>query len=242
MASEGYLPEQERTYVDQWIHRELLYQEARRQHLYQSEELQEELVRLEKELLINKLLERNYKEKISISEEEIRSYYEQNISDFTITEDESRIQHMLLENRSDANLALQEINAGNTFESVARNRSIDDFADKGGEMGYIRKGDVLPEIERYAFRLSAGQVSPVIRSSFGYHIIKVLDRRQAGDTRPLPEVRAEIMNRLRVVKEGQVYYDLLYQLQNQNKYYVYQPPIPEPAADSAGAAPAEMQQ
>jgi len=237
MAKEGYPDDQERVFVDRWVHRELLYQEAQRLHLEHSEDLQEELSRIRKELLINKLLERTYNEKIRMSEEEIRSYYDQNVSDFKVNEAQVRIQHMLLETRSDANLAYQEINAGKSFESVAKSRSTDAFASQGGEMGYIKKNDVIPEIERYAFRLQEDQVSPVVRSSFGYHIIKVLDRRSAGETRPLSEVRPEIMQRLRVIKEGQVYYDLLYQLQNQNKYYVFQPADPSPATDSTRSEP-----
>lgn len=232
MAREGVASQEERLFVDRWIHRELLYQEARNQHLHQADDIKEALVRLEKELLINKLLERTYNEKIRLSEEEIRSYYDQNITDFQVDEDEVRIQHILLSSRADANLALQEINAGNSFESVAKARSIDVFAEQGGEMGFIRSEDVIPEIQRTAFQLSKDQVSTVIRSSYGYHIIKVLDRRSAGNTKPITEVRTEIMQRLRVVKEGQVYYDLLYQLQNQNKYYVFQPPLPAEKADS----------
>jgi peptidyl-prolyl cis-trans isomerase C len=232
MVNQGYSAEEERTFVDRWIHRELLYQEALRQHIQQSDDLQKELIQIEKELMINKLLERTYKEKIRFSEEEIRSYYDQNVTDFRVSKDEVRIQHILLKTRSDANLALQEITAGNAFESVAKSRSIDEFAEQGGEMGYVCREDVIPEIQRQAFRLSDNQVSPIIQTEFGFHIIKVLDHRSAGDLRPLAEVRPEIMQRLRVIKEGQVYYDLLYQLQNQNKYYVIQPSLPGVATDS----------
>lgn len=232
MDREGYPPNQERTYLDRWIHRQLLYQEALRRHLDHTEDIQEQLKRIKKELLINKLLDRTYKEKIKMSEEEIRSYYEQNISDFKIEEPEVRIRHMLLENRSDANLALQEINTGEPFENVAKARSNDEFASRGGDMGFVRKGDLIPEIERLAFRLSNDRVSGLIRSAFGYHIIKVLEQRSAGSIRPLSEVRSEIMRRLRVIKEGQVYYDLLYQLQNQNKYYIFQPSGDSESPDS----------
>jgi len=223
MEKEGYPPDQERTYVDRWIHRQLLYREALHQHLDQTDDIQEQLARIEKELLINKLLDRTYKEKIKLSEGEIRSYYEQNLSDFKVDETEVRIQHILCKTRSEANLALQEINTGEPFDNVAKSRSIDTFASRGGDMGYVKKDDLIPEIDRLAFRLLKNQVSPVIRSSFGYHIIKVIEKRSTGDSRPLSEVRPEIMQRLRVIKEGQVYYDLLYQLQNQNKYYVFQP-------------------
>ncbi|MBN1781780.1 peptidylprolyl isomerase [bacterium] len=233
MAREGYQPDQEKTFVDRWIHRELLYQEALHLHLNTSQDLKQELMRIQKELLINKLLERTYKEKIRMTDEEIRSYYDQNISDFKLTEDDVRIQHILTETQSEASLALQEIQTGQPFESVAKTRSMDAFASQGGEMGYIQKGDVIPEVERWAFRLARNDVSRVFSSSFGYHIIKVIDKRSAGETRPLSEVQPEIMQRLRVIKEGQVYYDLLYQLQNQNKYYVFQPIEPSAAADSA---------
>ena len=100
-------------------------------------------------------------------------------------------------------------------------------------MGYVSREDIIPEIQRQAFRLSDNQVSPIIHTEFGYHIVKVLDHRTAGELRPLAEVRSEIMQRLRVIKEGQVYYDMLYQLQNQNKYYVIQPSPPGAEPDSA---------
>lgn len=232
MAREGYPPDREKIYVDKWVHRELLYQEARRLNLHHSEDLQKEIKRTEKEMLINRLLERTYNEKIRLNEEEIQSYYDQNISDFKVEEDEVRIQHMLFKDRSDALLALQELNVGKQFETVAKARSIDAFAKQGGEMGYIQKKDVVPEVERVAFRLSVNQISPIFSSPYGYHILKVLDRRSAGDTKPLEEVLPVIKQRLRVIKEGQVYYDLLYQLQNQNKYYVFQPPEPSSNLDS----------
>jgi peptidyl-prolyl cis-trans isomerase C len=232
MMREGYLPDQEKAFVDRWIHRELLYQEAMRLHLNASEDLQEELKRIEKELLISKLLERTYKEKVQMTEEEILSYYDQNISDFKLIEDDARIQHMLFDSRSEASLALQEIQTGKSFENVAKARSIDAFAAQGGEMGYIKKSDVIPEVERWAFHMLKNEISPIFSSSFGFHLLKVLDRRSSGEVKPLSEVRGDIMQRLRVIKEGQIYYDLIYQLQNRNKYYIFQPSVQNDAPDS----------
>lgn len=213
-------PDQEKEFVEKWVDRELLYREAKRLGLDKSKELEWELELVEKEYAIQKLLERIYAKKIQITEEEIVAYYEQNQDLFLVDEDEVRILHILTEKRSEARVELQEIQAGKEFGEVARERSIGLFKEKGGSLGYIKREDVIPEIARIAFHLEPGKVSSIIHSGHGYHIIKVVKKRSKGDVKALSEVRDEILQRLRVIKERSVYYDLLFQLQNEAKVYI----------------------
>lgn len=227
MAWEGYRRDQESQYVEKWIDRQLLYEEARRLGFHKSPEAEHELAMLEKEILINRLLEATFSERIQIDDEEIEATYENSKDLFQVQEDDVRILHILTETRQEANLAYQEIRAGMAFEEVAQNRSRDVFSQRGGDMGYIQEREVIPEVARNAFRLREGAVSPIFQSDHGYHIIKVLDKRSQGDTRGLQDVRDEIRERIRVNKERNVYYDLLYQLQNRTDVYlspVYQTP------------------
>ncbi|MGB9592978.1 MAG: peptidylprolyl isomerase, partial [Anaerolineae bacterium] len=94
--------------------------------------------------------------------------------------------HILLASEQDAQAALRRIQAGEDFAKVAREMSQDEItrAD-GGDLGFFPKGmlSVPKEIEDAAFALQPGQVSGIVRSPYGYHIIQVLER-QAG--RPLP--------------------------------------------------------
>ena len=223
MSWEGFRPGQESDFVERWVNRELLFQESKRLGLDRHDELKWELELVEKEFVIQKLLERMFAEKIRITENEILAYYEQNKNQFIVEEDEIRILHILTKNREDAVLAHQEIRAGKLFQEVAQDRSIGIFRENGGDIGYIRQGDVSIEIWRKARSLNEDQLSAIFRSSHGYHVIKVIKKRFKGSVKELEEIQSEILQRLRISKEGSVYYDLVYQLQNKIKVYVSVP-------------------
>ncbi len=215
MALEGLSTDRESEFVDRWINKELLFQEAKRQKFdANSPELEWELDLVRKEHAIQKLLDRTYLEKIQVTEDEIQSYYDKNRETFVVAdgEEEVRALHILIKTRSEADLAQQEIAAGKSFEEVARERSTDMFKDTGGDMGFFRPDDVIPEISRNAFRLPEGRVSQVFSSRYGYHILKVLKKYSAGNIKDLTDMRNEILQRLRIRKEGAIYYELLFRL------------------------------
>ncbi len=216
MEWEGMRPEQESEFIDRWVNRELLFQEAKRLGLDESEaeDLRMELEMVEKEYLIQRLLDRIYAESIQITDEEIESYYERNIDLFTVNEDQVKAMHILTETKEEADLAYKEIMAGTSFDQVARERSIGVLRERGGDMGFIRREDVINQIERVAFRTGEGEVSSVFESDYGFHIIKVVKRLNPGDAKDLTDVRNEILQQLQVRKERTEYYELLSKLQN----------------------------
>lgn len=234
MVWRGMRPEEESEFVERWIDRELLYQEAKRLGLDKTKELEWQLELVKREYLINKLLERTFAKEIQITEEEITVYYEKNKEQFRVDEDEVHALHILVNRQSEARAALQEIRAGRPFKEVAMDRSVGMFQENGGDMGFFKREDVIPEVSRVAFHLAEGRVSSSFRSSHGYHILKVLKRRSKGDVKDLSEVRDEILQRLRVGKERSVYHDLLIRLQNQTKVYVPVPPVREERGDTLG--------
>ena len=91
--------------------------------------------------------------------------------------------------------ALGRVRAGETFALIAREMSEGPTAKQGGDLGYFRRGLMLPAIEQAAFSLNPGEVSPVIRTTSGYHIVTVEDRRLIPP-KPLAEVKEEIRARL----------------------------------------------
>src|SRR5690606_24273692 len=75
-----------------------------------------------------------------------------------------------------------EIANGANFEEVAKRESMDGSAQLGGDLGWIRRGKTVPEFERWIFSLPPGQLSPVVETSFGYHVIRV-DRVQPSEVK-----------------------------------------------------------
>jgi len=112
--------------------------------------------------------------------------------------------------RAKADAALRRIRDGESFAKVARDVSDGPTAKEGGDLGYFRRGQMLPALEQAAFSLQPGQVSGLIRVTGdhgGFHLVFVEDRRQLA-ARPLSEVQEEIRNRLAgdsVVKEREHY-------------------------------------
>jgi len=229
MAKQGLPESQEAEFIDTWVNEELLAQEARRQGLAGDGDLKWELEQIENQLLINKLIEKTFSEKVRITDDEAADFYKKNKSLFTVEEDEVRFLHILTRTQSDAEAALQQIRAGKSFEETARERSVDSYREKGGDVGFIRRGDAVPELSRAVFAMAEGGLSPVVRSSQGFHLVKLVGRHAKGETRDLTEVRNEIMQRLRVEKERKVYYDLLYKLKSSRKVSI------RPSAPAAGA-------
>jgi len=220
MISEGINPDQQNEFIEKWVNGELLVLEARKQGLDKTPEIQEEINNLENEILVHKLLEKIFAEQIRFSDEDMNSYYEKNKNLFAVAEEEVHVLHILTKTQYDASQALQEIRAGKVFEEVAKVRSIDTFREKGGDMGFIKRTDVIPEMVRIAFTTPEGAVSPVFSSSHGFHVLKVVKKYKPGDIQEFRDARNDILQRLRVNKERSIYMDLLYQLQNKYKVYV----------------------
>jgi len=219
----GLGEEQKKKYVENWINRELLYKEAIQQNLDKTPDLELEIEQVKKEFLVNRLVDKTFAEKIKITEQEIESYYNKNQNLFKVQDDERWVLHLLTNTREEAREALQEINAGKDFQEVVSAYSSGIFKDNNGDLGYIKRGDVIDEISRVAFSLAKDAVSGIIRSHYGYHIIKVIDIRKEGDIEKLEQVRNEIIQRLRISKEKALYYDLLAELQNKYEVYINVP-------------------
>jgi parvulin-like peptidyl-prolyl isomerase len=85
-------------------------------------------------------------------------------------------QHILVRNASDAVAIKKEIDNGGSFEYYAQKYSICPSGKNGGYLGYFERGQMVPEFEKKAFSMKVGEVSTPVRTNFGWHIIKVLDK------------------------------------------------------------------
>jgi len=150
---------------------------------------------------------RDFGDKVDISQEEIKTYYETNIDDFVLQE-QVRARHILIEvppdatpekteeARKRAEEILAKAKKGEDFASLAEKYSGGPTAKKGGDLGYFPRGRMVKEFEDAAFSLKSGEISPVVRTQFGFHIIKVEDVKKER-TQGLDEVRKSIESTLR---------------------------------------------
>jgi peptidyl-prolyl cis-trans isomerase SurA len=103
---------------------------------------------------------------------------------------------------------LQELRSGASFEETAKKISDDPSSTAGGDLGFFRRGDMVPAFDRAAFGLKVGELSGLVKTQFGIHIIKVTDRIVEGP-RPLQEVENEIRGRLQRERFQRVVQDWL---------------------------------
>ncbi len=150
---------------------------------------------------------KDFRDKVDISQEEIETYYETNIDDFVVQK-EVKARHILIgvspdadpekieEARKRAEEVLAKAKKGEDFASLAEKYSEGPTAKKGGDLGYFPRGRMVREFEDAAFSSAPGEISPLVRTRFGFHIIKVEDVREER-TRGLDEVRTSIESTLR---------------------------------------------
>jgi peptidyl-prolyl cis-trans isomerase SurA len=153
-----------------------------------------------------RLLRREVKDKIIVSDSEIGEYYNNHRQEYEGKES-VRMKQLLLQLPSGADkavkmklkneaLRLRElIIKGESFDVLAAKYSQGPAATQGGDVGFIERGTIIPEVEASAFSLPVEQVSEVIESSLGFHIIKVVDKRGAG-LKPVAMVREEIKTKI----------------------------------------------
>jgi len=136
------------------------------------------------------------------TEEELRAYYNEHIDRFRI-QNRAKVSHILFktvgktdaeieEIRKKAEGVLKKARGGAKFEDLAKQNSEDTTKDAGGDLGWIVQGQTVPEFEQAAFSLPKGAISDLVKTQYGFHIIKVVDRETAR-TQPFEEVRATIL-------------------------------------------------
>ncbi len=171
-------PEVSRQLVDRAITERALVSAARAAGLDRDEEVRRRIRRAEEQELQQALLSREVGGKVT--DEAIRARYEQEASRRQ-GEPEVRARHVLSTTEAAAREAMAEIARGVDFAEVARRRSTGPGAQEGGDLGFFKRGDMVPEFADAAFALQPGQVSAApVRSPFGWHVIKVEERRAAA--------------------------------------------------------------
>ncbi len=147
----------------------------------------------------------------NISQDEIRSYYDSHIDTYK-SPDRAHVAHILFktvgktdaeaeEIRKKAEDVLKKAKSGANFADLAKQYSDDTTKDKGGDLDWIVRGQTVPEFEQAAFSLPVGSISDLVKTQYGFHIIKVIDR-QTARTQTLEEVVPQFWPRCRRIKRS----------------------------------------
>ena len=214
-----------------------------------------EMMRFPKRLAFTKLVEPRIAGKVNMTEEDAREFYNKNVNSYK-TPEQVKASHILIkpdkpDPNTDPNEAgaaakakaeqlLEKIKAGADFAELARANSTCSSAAKGGDLGLFAKGRMVPPFEKAAFELEVGQVSNVVKTRFGYHIIKVTDRKEATVT-TFEQAKDEIINRLTGEKQDEIAINYVKSLV-EGANIVYPPgKEPKPEAAPPGRPPGRRQ-
>lgn len=148
---------------------------------------------------IRKILE----PKVTVTDEEISKYYEENKATLN-QEAEVQASHILVATKEEADAIVKQLSEGADFATLAKEKSTDTGSkDNGGDLGFFKSGDMVPEFSDAAFALKVGETSGAVKSDYGYHIIKVTDRKEAKEY-TLEEKKAEIEKTLKSQKVSEM--------------------------------------
>lgn len=193
------------------ITREALHQEAKKKGFDKNKEILAKVEDFKRALVIDALLEGALREKGDVSEEEIQRYYKENQTLFTEPL-EVKIRHIVINSEPVLKEILAQLSRGESFEKLASTYNIDRTREDGGNLGYIRRGQLAPsfaQFEEAAFSFrKKGEISEVVKTPYGYHILRLEDLRGTA-SRPLNQVKEKIRFFLQARKKQDAYLEYL---------------------------------
>jgi len=199
--------------LEQIITQTLLIQKADELNLRENPEIALQIKNTVEQILIQSLLEKEIVDKIALSDEDIQAYYVENKENYW-QEEEVHAYNILVETKEEAKEVLQKLEEGQEFSELAKEYSIGSSASTGGDIGFISKGTLMPEIEDKLFILDPGEVSEIIPTERGFHIFKVVEKNPPGYLE-LAEVRGELEEQLLPARQQEAFDQYLKDIKDQ---------------------------
>jgi peptidyl-prolyl cis-trans isomerase C len=180
-----------------------------------------------KDIVISNYIETKIVPTISVTDEEIKTFYNEN-RERLAEEPQIKASHILIGVESSASpevkakakekaeAILKELKAGKDFAEAAKTSSTCPSKEQGGDLGFFGKGQMVPEFEKAAFALKPGELSDVVETQFGYHIIKVTDRK-GGEVPKLEDLKERIAAFLKGQKTQKAVFDYVTNLKKNAK-------------------------
>lgn len=212
--------EGQKQFLDELIKKELIYLDAKKKGLHRDKEFKDRVEEFKKMTLIKTILEKEVEGKAKLDPKAVRDFYDKNTDKFKM--DSVRAKHILVETETEAEDILKRIQKGESFSGLAKKHSKDKgSASKGGDLGFFSRGKMVPEFEKVAFSLKVGEVSNPVKTRFGYHIIKVTDRKE-GRKGDFEEVKNAISRQLTMKKQKELFESYIEGLKGRTKIKTYE--------------------
>lgn len=199
--------------LDQMISEKLLIQKAKIDELGKEEKIVEQIKKMTDQILVQALIQKEILDKTEVGDEEVAIYYEENKNEFTVKE-QVHLFNILVNTEEEARDILEQLKADNDFGEIAKASSIGPSADKGGDMGFIAKGTIIPEIDKAILDLEIGELSDIIKSNYGFHILKFTEKKPES-TKTLEEAKDEIIKKLLPLKQKENFDNLLEEVKSE---------------------------
>lgn len=184
----------QKRYAQDLIRREILLQEAARRQIDSRPVVTDRVRQVKEQMMLQTLLKEEVSDKVQVPEGDVQAYYEGHPEEFS--RDRLRAGHILVATEGEAQQVVERLKGKEAFEGLARRLSLDKVSGaKGGDLGTIERGTMVPEFEKAAYALKVGEVSAPVKTRFGFHIIRVT-RREERPAAPLAQVREELQQRL----------------------------------------------
>lgn len=198
--------DRKKAFVDEWINTELVYEEAIRKGTDKDEGVKKKMELLIKQYLANELLSKRLEGEGDVSDFEVKEYFQEHERDFN---SQIKIAHILLSTEAEARKILEKLKDREDFITLARTFSQDSItATNGGLLPrYFKFGEMFdtPEFETGAFGIGKiGGLSDVVKTDYGYHIIKLIDRKPTKEKITLEDVGMQIKQYLITNKQKNV--------------------------------------
>ena len=202
-------PDGRKKILDEVISFMLFAEAAKAQGIDKEPAIKTRLEYLQTEYLAREYFRRYLAKTPQVSEETLTAYYKDHLSEFKPPE-EIKARHILVKTEAQANKILDELKGGKDFIELAKKNSIDPAAANGGKLELPDGRDWLPRgafeksFEHILFSIPKGQLGGPIKTQFGWHILKVEDRRQP-ETPSFVQVRSQIKNKLEEQKNSEIH-------------------------------------
>ncbi len=222
--------------IDTMVVRELVLKEAQKEGIDKNQAVLDKMEDLKKQLILQAYVKKKVDEQANLTDADLQKFYDQNKDKFK-TGEQVRASHILVKTEPEAQAILKQLKGGANFEELAKKNSVDASASaKGGDLGWFSKGTMIPEFEKTAFNMKEGEISGVVKTQFGYHIIKLTGKRPAG-IRPFAEVKDQIREALLPQKQQEVLKKITEDMKKNVKYTINEDALKSLGGTPSGAAP-----